>query len=131
MKALLKTIAILLLGAFVGMVAAVSYAGPVDMPLVGLVLASVLVGAGAVSITAQWGEGLGIAYAMGVIGCTLVLFFAPPGEDSVVMAAHWMSYAWIALAVVVSTGAVSATAHYRRRHSQEPSLTGPVTQAGS
>lgn len=129
MKAFLKTVVMLLLGVFVGLVAAVSYGGPVDVPIAGLLLASTLVGAGAVSVTATWNEGYGLAYASGVVGCTLALFFAPPGADSVVMAAHWVSYAWIVLSAVVSVGGVSATVRYRRKQGEKPPASEPVASA--
>lgn len=112
----IKAALFMLLGIAVGLVAAVAYGGPVGMPIVGLLLASVLVAAGAVSVTATWNDGYGMSYAFGVIAVTLFVFFAPPGEDSVVMVAHWVSYAWIALSILTSLGGVWATARYRRKH---------------
>lgn len=89
-------------GLLVGALAAVTYPGPLNMPVLGLLVAAVLVAGGAWFLL-EWGKRVAWGwYAIGVIAATLWLFMAPPATDTVMSVYRWASDVWLFLAPVCS-----------------------------
>lgn len=87
-------------GLLVGALASVVHPGPVDLPWVGLVIASLLVGSGAWFIL-EWGKPAAwFGYLLGIVGVTFWILLAPPANDIVTAVPRWASEAWLLLAPV-------------------------------
>ncbi|MFY9262253.1 MAG: hypothetical protein GX483_05770 [Actinomycetaceae bacterium] len=93
----------LILGGFSGVVGMIAHAGPLDQPLIGLALASVLVAVGAWLARVRYGASGGTAYVIGVVGVTLWLSYAPPADDTLI-AVPWAAQVWVFLSAL-SAGA--------------------------
>ncbi|MGO1590517.1 MAG: hypothetical protein ACTHW1_03125 [Ancrocorticia sp.] len=85
-------------GLLVGALAAVTYAGPLGMPILGLLVATVLVAAGAWFLLAWGKRAAWLGYAIGIIAVTFWLFMAPPATDTIMSVYRWASDAWFVLA---------------------------------
>ena len=85
-------------GLLVGALGAVTYPGPLDMPVLGLLVSIVLVAAGAWFLL-EWDKRTAwIGYAIGTTVATFWLLIAPPATDTVLSVYTWASDAWLILA---------------------------------
>ncbi|MBE6483207.1 MAG: hypothetical protein E7Z96_00260 [Actinomycetaceae bacterium] len=89
-------------GLLVGMLATVVHSGPVDLPVVGLVLATGLVASGTWFLLEWKKPYVWLGYAPGVIGATIWLLMFPPVNDSVLSVDQWVSQLWLILAPVAA-----------------------------
>ena len=88
-------------------------AGPVDLPIVGLLLACGIVASGSWFVmemgwTRAWFAGL-----VGIAGASVWLLMFPPANDAFVSTEQWVSVAWLALAPL--SAAIPAIWTTRRR----------------
>ena len=90
----------LLAGALVGILATIVHAGPVDMPIAGLALASGMVAAGAWFMVECGWVTAWFAASVGVAGAAVWLLMYPPNNDSFVSTDQWVSQLWLFLAPV-------------------------------
>lgn len=94
----------LILGVFAGLLGAVIHGGFFDLPILGLILASAFVSAGALwLIKLEYIESW-LAYSFAVIAVTLVLFVFPISDDVVVLVDGWPSIAWLLLSALAALG---------------------------
>lgn len=90
----------LIIGAFAGVVGTVTHMGPVDRPVVGLIIASLLVICGAWFVERAWSKAGWIGYFVAVAVTTMWLMFAPPQGDILISGNGWTSELWTVLALV-------------------------------
>ncbi|MCI1674900.1 MAG: hypothetical protein LKJ57_07515 [Ancrocorticia sp.] len=91
-----------ILGAFVGALGGVVYAGPVDLPIVGLVLAAAIVASGAWFLLdwkdrVAWG-----GYAIAVTAMTFYLLMRGQGVDALVVPDMWPAETWLVVAPIAA-----------------------------
>ena len=113
MRNLRESLAGALAGFAVGLLATVVHAGPVDLPIVGLLLACGIVASGSWFVmemgwTRAWFAGL-----VGIAGASVWLLMFPPANDAFVSTEQWVSVAWLALAPL--SAAIPAIWTTRRR----------------
>ena len=106
MRNLLESLAGALAGFAVGLLATVVHAGPVDLPIVGLLLACGIVASGSWFV-------MEIAGLVGIAGASVWLLMFPPANDAFVSTEQWVSVAWLALAPL--SAAIPAIWTTRRR----------------
>ena len=82
-------------GLFVGALGAVTYPGPLDMPIVGLLIATVLVGSGAWFLLAWRKKTAWAGYVLGIVVATFWLLTSQPSTDTVMSAYRWTSDVWL------------------------------------
>ncbi|MCF2705961.1 hypothetical protein I6E29_01585 [Arcanobacterium haemolyticum] len=90
-----KLLAGLVMGALVGAVACVVHGGPVDLPLVGLVLACAIVASGAWFLAETGRLLVWSGYVIGVVGAAIVLLMVVPTNDGLVVMERWPSEVWL------------------------------------
>lgn len=104
------------LGFVAGVIGMVAHAGPIDMPIIGLVVASLLVASGAwfaYELGRVWSW---IPYILTVLAVTYWLTYAPPANDILLSVTGWASETWLVLSVVASMlPALLASVYERRR----------------
>lgn len=93
-KNALKMLLALFAGLFVGALGLVMYGGPVDMPLIGLALASLMTASGLASCTAYFGARSGFAMMLAEVILTFVFLYLGPTDDAFVLPELWPSYVW-------------------------------------
>lgn len=89
-----------LLGAIAGVLGVISHAGPVDQPLVGLVVAFALVSAGSWLAVRSGGRAGWFGYTLAVAGTTAWLMFFPSAGDIFLSTTGWASEAWLILMAI-------------------------------
>lgn len=104
----------LILGTVAGVVAAVAHSGPVDQPIVGLVIASALVISGAWLAHRAWERAGWFGYLLAVAGATMWLIFVPPRGDILITGNGWTSELWTALSLVCAVIPVVLESFRRR-----------------
>lgn len=105
----------LLLGAVAGMLGTIAHSGPVDLPVVGSIIAMLLVAAGA-WLALEVGGAFGwTGYALGALGVTIWLLFWPPHNDVLVSTTGWVSEIWGVLVVVAAWVPLLIQGRRRRR----------------
>lgn len=92
----------LVIGIFAGVLGSVVHFGPVDSPVVGLILASIIVGSGAWLIAEIGRLESRVAYFLGVLGVILWLSFAPPKDDVLQVSQSVFTTIWIYSAPVIT-----------------------------
>ncbi|MFT0846399.1 hypothetical protein VR010_01430 [Actinomycetaceae bacterium L2_0104] len=85
-------------GLLIGALACVVYPGPVDVPWVGLILATALVAAGAWFLLEWEKPPLWLGYVVGVVAATFWLMMSPLDNDTVMSVHRWASEAWLIMA---------------------------------
>lgn len=93
--------ATLFAGFVVGVLGVVGHAGPLDMPVIGLILSFVLVASGAIVVYRMSPIDL-LPYTIGVFGATVWLLTSPPDNDVLVSVSSWVSNTWIVLAALAT-----------------------------
>ena len=97
MRGLLHTVVGFLLGIVVGALAVVVHAGPVDQPLIGVVLATVIVASGSWFLLESGWSRAWLGGVIGVAASALWLLMFPPANDSFVSVEQWPSQLWLIL----------------------------------
>ena len=87
-----------ILGFFVGILGCVVHGGLVDLPIVGLVLATAMVAAGSWFLIELGKVSAWLTYFAGVTVATFWLLLFPTGNDALVLVEYWPSEAWLVLA---------------------------------
>lgn len=109
----------ILLGFVAGILGMVTHAGPVDLPLIGLVLAAAIVGSGA-WFALEFGRITSwTAYLVGVVSTTMWLSFFPPNGDSIYSVSGWASETWVVLAAGIPI-VVCAVAQWKKSTRESP-----------
>ncbi|MDP9806049.1 hypothetical protein J2S70_000631 [Trueperella bonasi] len=106
-------------GILSGVLGVVVYPGPLDKPVVGLLVATAIVASGAWAMwewkkAATWGS-----YALATFVTTIVLMYFPPGDDHLAAVDHGFTNAWVVLSAVsiVTPPLISGrTSHKRGAH---------------
>lgn len=89
-------------GTVVGALGCIVYAGPLDMPVVGLLLAAVIVASGAWFLL-EWGKRTAwVGYIIAVSAVTVYLLMMGNGNDGVVVPSMWPSEVWLIVAPVMT-----------------------------
>lgn len=116
MRKVLMIAAGVVLGFVAGVIGMVAHAGPIDMPIIGLVVATLLVASGAWFVY-ELGRGWSwIPYVLTVLAVTYWLTYAPPANDILLSVTGWASETWLVLSVVGSIlPALVASIFERRR----------------
>ncbi len=95
-----KFIAGLAIGMAVGMVGVVVYAGPLDQPIIGLVLAAAIVASGAWFILEWIKVPAWLGYILGIAAATFFFLARTSMGDAVVVPDMWPTQVWLFLAPV-------------------------------
>ncbi len=105
-----------LAGAVSGLLGVVVYPGPLDMPIVGLVLATAIVASGAWAMWEWRTLTAWVPYTIGVLLTTVSVMYFPPADDSLTAAEPIYSNIWVVLSAIAAVvPAVLAMRVDRRR----------------
>ena len=104
----------LLGGAIVGAIGCVVYAGPLDLPIVGLILATAIVASGAWFVL-EWGRASAWGgYTVAVAAMTFFLLMRDQNTDALVVPDMWPAEVWLILAPFAAIVAGLVAARRRR-----------------
>ncbi|WP_126416113.1 hypothetical protein [Trueperella bialowiezensis] len=106
-----------LAGAATGLLCTVVYSGPLGLPVVGLVLAFVIVASGAWAMWEWCGVRTWVPYVLGVFAVTIVFFYAPPSDDLLIGTSPYAEL-WIVLSALAAVLPVFVLNSMRRRRAR-------------
>lgn len=113
----------LIAGVAVGMLGAVVYAGPLDMPVIGLILAVGIVASGAWFILEWQQVPAWLGYILGIVAVTFFLLGRPGTGDAVVVPDMWPTQVWLFLgpaASLLPAIQIARRADLREKSEQQP-----------
>lgn len=87
-------------GFFVGVLGVAVHAGPVDKPIIGLLLGFIMIASGSWFLLANGWDLAWLGALVAVAAATVWLLMFPPANDSFISVDQWVSQVWLLLAPV-------------------------------
>lgn len=103
----------LVLGLIAGVLGVISHAGPVDQPVIGLLIATALVTTGSWLSIRLGGVSCWLGYLLAATAVTMWMIFFPSGGDVFLSTTNWATEAWLvlmALSIVAPMAIISMRA---------------------